>query len=776
VKTLRFALLAGLITGCHIDQLFTAARSGNPGGSTALVFMSQPHDVAAGVAMNPVVQVQAVDGSGNPLTTFGGAVTIAIGTNPSGGALKTTITSATPVNGIATFADVKLDKVGSGYTLTAAASGARTDTSKLFAVTPGVATQLSFTVQPASAAVGLPIQPPVQVTAYDLYLNQVTTFAGAVKIALGQNPKSAHLSGTMSVSASSGVATFTNLSLDQVGTGYTLIASLVSGSSLSIESAKFNITSTHKAPAQLEFVNQPTNTQAGTSITPPVGVATFDSSGNNVPTDSTSVSVALGANPGGATLSGTRTVTTVNGFAFFGDLSVSKPDSGYTLTATSAGLTGATSSAFTVTSTPVVATTLVFLVQPHSTQAGSLIAPVQVLATNNAGSPATTYTGSVTIVLGALPGGAILSGPVTVSAAGGVATFSGLSINKVGTGYTLTATASLLAGALSAPFDITPASKRLAFLAQPHTTQAGSVISPAVQVVAQDSTGTATAGYTGAVTIAFAANPGGAVLGGTLTVNAVGGVATFGTLTVSKAGTGYMLGATSGVLTAATSTAFEVTAAPPVAKTLVFTAQPQNALAGSAIAPPVQVTARDSLGILVATYTGSVTVAIATNPSGGTLSGTSAVNAVNGVATFSTLSVDKAGTGYTLAASATAGGLTPATSAAFNVTTPPPVAKTLAFTAQPGTTRAGLVIAPAVQVTARDSLGSTVTSYTGNITLTLSANLSGGLLSGTSTVAAVSGVATFSTLSVDKVGTGYTLTPTATGLTGPASTPFNVTP
>jgi 23S rRNA pseudouridine955/2504/2580 synthase len=59
-------------------------------------------------------------------------------------------------------------------------------------------------------------------------------------------------------------------------------------------------------------------------------------------------------------------------------------------------------------------------------------------------------------------------------------------------------------------------------------------------------------------------------------------------------------------------------------------------------------------------------VAIGTNPAAGTLSGTKTVSSVSGVATFSTLSIDKAGTGYTL--SATSGTLTGATSNAFNVT------------------------------------------------------------------------------------------------------------
>jgi len=59
-------------------------------------------------------------------------------------------------------------------------------------------------------------------------------------------------------------------------------------------------------------------------------------------------------------------------------------------------------------------------------------------------------------------------------------------------------------------------------------------------------------------------------------------------------------------------------------------------------------------------------MAIGTNPSGGTLTGTTSVTASAGVAAFSQLRIDKAGTGYTLIASSA--GLTPATSNAFNIT------------------------------------------------------------------------------------------------------------
>src|SRR5204862_2602276 len=85
----------------------------------------------------------------------------------------------------------------------------------------------------------------------------------------------------------------------------------------------------------------------------------------------------------------------------------------------------------------------------------------------------------------------------------------------------------------------------------------------------------------------------------------------------------------------------------PPATNLAFTTQTQTTQAGQTM-PSVRVTARDASGKTVTGYTGLITVAIGTNPSGGTLSGTTSVNAVSGVATFSTLSINNAGTGYTL--------------------------------------------------------------------------------------------------------------------------------
>src|SRR6266566_4988482 len=209
---------------------------------------------------------------------------------------------------------------------------------------------------------------------------------------------------------------------------------------------------------------------------------------------------------------------------------------------------------------------------------------------------------------------------------------------------------------------------------------------------------------------------------------------------------------------------------PPAAAKLAFIGQPSNAVAGAANTPAVQVAVQDAQGKTVTTATTSITVAIGTNPASGTLAGTTTVAAVNGVATFSTLSLDRAAAGYTLTASAAS--LASATSSAFSISAA--AAAKLVFTVQPSTVAAGAASTPAVQVAVQDALGNTVTTSTSSITMAIGTNPASGTLSGTMTVAAISGVATFSTLSLDKSGTGYTLTAAASGLTGATSNAFNV--
>lgn len=212
------------------------------------------------------------------------------------------------------------------------------------------------------------------------------------------------------------------------------------------------------------------------------------------------------------------------------------------ITAVGKGMPGST--ALTVNAPP--ASKLVFTAQPASGSSGQSLGTVKIAVQNVLGSTVTSdNTTQVTVTIGANPGAGSLSGAVTASVTAGVATFTNVSINKSGSGYTLTAAANALDGATSSTFNVSPgAAAQAIFGVQPPNGRAGDPLSPAVQVELQDVAGNLVTTARNAVTIAMGTNPGGATLAGTTTVNAVSGIATFSNLSINKSGTGYTLSAT----------------------------------------------------------------------------------------------------------------------------------------------------------------------------------------------------------------------------------------
>ena len=126
------------------------------------------------------------------------------------------------------------------------------------------------------------------------------------------------------------------------------------------------------------------------------------------------------------------------------------------------------------------------------------------------------------------------------------------------------------------------------------------------------------------------------------------------------------------------------------ASQLAFTTSPGGTLTGgTAFGTQPVVTVQDPYDNTVTGSSASIALAITTGTptSGGpgTLSGTPTLPASSGVATFSGLSINTAGTGYEL--TATSGVLAPANSAAFNISVG--AAVKLAFTTPPGGGTAG---------------------------------------------------------------------------------------
>lgn len=186
-----------------------------------------------------------------------------------------------------------------------------------------------------------------------------------------------------------------------------------------------------------------------------------------------------------------------------------------------------------------------------------------------------SYSSGQTITItDAIPGSAIYytqdgSTPTTSSAL-----YTGpFTITTSQTVSAIAAGPGLLSSAVaSAAYIVRPATQ-LAFQVQASNTPLNTAITPAVQVAVEDSTGAVVTSSTAPVTVALYSDPNSGVLSGTLTVNAVNGIATFPDLKIDTLGTGYTLRASSGTLTAIIGNAFNIV--PPS-----ITLTPQSTLIG----------------------------------------------------------------------------------------------------------------------------------------------------------------------------------------------------
>lgn len=203
--------------------------------------------------------------------------------------------------------------------------------------------RLVFTTEPSNGSAGQ-ILPAVVVSVEDALGNVIT----------GDNTTQIHLTlsintlnGTTTQTVVNGVATFNDLSIDTIGTGYLLTAQSVNVGpppDISAVSTPFDITA--GPPAQLAFMQQPTDTPAGEYVNPPVTVVVEDAGGNPVTSDNgTSVSISINLCGSPVTL---ETETDSSGVATFGTLRFNTVATGDVLDANASGLTGASSSAFNV--------------------------------------------------------------------------------------------------------------------------------------------------------------------------------------------------------------------------------------------------------------------------------------------------------------------------------------------------------------------------------------------------------------------------------------------
>jgi hypothetical protein len=130
----------------------------------------------------------------------------------------------------------------------------------------------------------------------------------------------------------------------------TLTATATAGETSLTAVTSGNIVFSAGAAAKLAFTTQPGGGTSGTAWTTQPVVTVEDANGNTVTGSSASITLAIGTNPTGGTLTCTTNPQSASsGVDTFAGCRISNAGTGFTLTATSSGLTSATSSTFIVT-------------------------------------------------------------------------------------------------------------------------------------------------------------------------------------------------------------------------------------------------------------------------------------------------------------------------------------------------------------------------------------------------------------------------------------------
>lgn len=343
---------SGTPTSTATATTFTVTAT-NTGGSASATFVLT---VNALPPSDSAISVAAIGGVTAPVT---GATPVTSVTSANG-YTGTVSWSGSPVtfSAVTAYTATITLTAAAGYTLTGVTanfftvSGASSvshlaDSGVVTAVFPatgaGVATKAMMTTQPSGAVNGVSFttQPVVRIT--DANGNTNTSYTGNVVVS--KTTGTGTLSGTLTVAAVAGVATFTNLSIIGTVGNFTLTFTPSSSptSLTSVVSSSFSLTV--GAPTKVTFNRTaPTSTLANSAFTIQP-IAAIKDSGNNTVTASTAVITATVS--AGGTLIGTSTSTAVSGVATFTNLGVDGAGgTTQTITYTADGLTPATATAY----------------------------------------------------------------------------------------------------------------------------------------------------------------------------------------------------------------------------------------------------------------------------------------------------------------------------------------------------------------------------------------------------------------------------------------------
>jgi hypothetical protein len=457
---------------------------------------------------------------------------------------------------------------------------------------------LAINTQPsptATAGAAFGTQPVVYIE--DQFGNLVTgdnsTQVTAASLPIGSGP----LQGTMTVTASGGIATFTSLADN---TAETITIQFTSSPVLAAVTSNSIVVSPTGVATKLVVNTQPSPTaMAGVAFSTQPVIDVEDQYGNLETGDnSTQVTVAL--NIGTGPLLGTTTVTVSGGIATFTDLSDNLAETISLQFTSSPVLTAATSNNIVIS--PAAATQLAIHAQPAAVASAIVpFNPQPVIYVEDQYGNLETGDNSTQVTASLNSGAGPLLGTKTMTVASGVATFTNLA-NATAETITLRFTSvPVLSSAVSNAIVVgQPVAYRLVIQTQPSSTATAGQPFPTQPVIdVEDQAGDLVVGDNSTqVTVALRVGAG--PLLGTTTVTVSGGVATFTNLMDDKAETILLL-FTSPTLVKAQSNYVRVNAA--AASTLKITAP--------ATATPlwpftVVVTALDPYGNVATGYRGTV--------------------------------------------------------------------------------------------------------------------------------------------------------------------------
>ncbi|MEX0721672.1 MAG: MBG domain-containing protein [Balneolaceae bacterium] len=220
-------------------------------------------------------------------------------------------------------------------------------------------------------------------------------------------------------------------------------------SAAGVDDLIFEATAEAGIATQLTFVEQPSDAVAGEEIDPAVTVQLLDEFENTVNSDGTEITLSIS---GDATLGGDVTISTVNGLASFGDLTVAEAGN-YTLAAEAENLDSVESDSFTITAGDADA--IVMITQPENSIAGETVegAP-KVRVEDDQSNALSDIEISVTLSSNNFTGTSTIK--VTTDE-NGEAEFDNLIINQAGENYTLTFKVAGVTNLESDEFDVTNA-------------------------------------------------------------------------------------------------------------------------------------------------------------------------------------------------------------------------------------------------------------------------------------------------------------------------------